>query len=221
MAEKFSGTRKHFWSDFSFVVDYIEDGDKILDFGCGNGRLLEILKNKNIDYFGVDVSEKLIEIAREKYGNENAIFQKISSLSSLAFLDNFFNAILSLAVFHHFPKKHSLKVAKELYRTTKPNGIVVVSVWNLWQTRFWKNIFGLDVIFKKIFQIGKYQGLGMKDIFIPFKNNNKQKIFYRYHHAYTQKDLENILTKAGFKIEKSLVINRKNIVVVGRKVSVF
>ena len=217
MSEKFSGTRKYFWGDFSFVADYAKDGDKILDLGCGNGRLTEILKEKNIEYFGVDVSRELIEIAKKNYEKESISFSKISDSSSLSFPNDFFNTIFSIAVFHHFPKNYAMKVARELFRVTKPGGVVVISAWNLWQKRFWKNIFGIDVIFKKFLRIGEYRGLGLKDIFISFKNNNKQNIFYRYHYAYTQKELENILIRVGFEIEKSLILNNKNIVIVGRK----
>lgn len=42
----------------------------LLDFGCGTGHLYEfILKNKldNIQYFGLDISEKFIHVAREKF----------------------------------------------------------------------------------------------------------------------------------------------------------
>ena len=67
MAEKFSGTRKNFWGDLEFIADYIETGDAILDYGCGNGRLLEILKDKKISYAGTDVSGKLIDLAKTKY----------------------------------------------------------------------------------------------------------------------------------------------------------
>ncbi|MDA3815328.1 MAG: class I SAM-dependent methyltransferase [Patescibacteria group bacterium] len=217
MSDKFSGTRKYFWGDFEFISSYVDNGDKVLDLGCGNGRLLEIFKNKNIEYFGLDVSRKLVNIAKGKYSGEKIKFDKISDSSSLSFSDSFFNVIFSIAVFHHFPRNYALKVAKELYRITKPGGVIVISAWNLWQKRFWKNIFGADVIWKKIFQVGEYQGLGLKDIFISFKNNNKQEIFNRYHYAYTQKELENILIEAGFEIEKSEVINKKNIIIIGRK----
>ncbi len=45
----------------------IVDGQKVLDLGCGNGRLLNVLQNKNIDYIGVDNSENLLLNAQNAY----------------------------------------------------------------------------------------------------------------------------------------------------------
>lgn len=48
----------------------------ILDFGCGTSHLLEFIKKnnyKNIDYSGLEISKKFIDIAKKKYPN-NAYF---------------------------------------------------------------------------------------------------------------------------------------------------
>ena len=44
-------------------------GEDVLDFGCGKGDLLGFMKEKgiSIQYCGIDVNEKLIEMARSKY----------------------------------------------------------------------------------------------------------------------------------------------------------
>jgi alkylated DNA repair protein alkB homolog 8 len=216
MADKFSNTRKHFWNDFDFILDYIENNDKILDFGCGNGRLLELLSSKKIEYFGVDISQKLIDLAKKKYQSEKANFQKISSLPTLSFPDNFFNLIFSISVFHHFPKSYAKTMANEIYRLTAPGGIVIISVWNLWQKRYLKYLLRPEFAWKKIFRVGKFKDLGWRDILIPFKNNQGE-VFYRFHHMFRKRELINIFEKAGFKIERSFILNRKNIVIVGRK----
>ncbi len=203
MAEKFSDTRKYFWKDFEFVLYYTSQDDKILDFGCGNGRFLEMLKDKRIEYFGVDISQKLINIAQEKYAKEGVNFQKLSSSPTLPFPDNFFNSVVSISVFHHFPKKHAEDMAKEIYRVTKPGGMIIISVWNLWQKRYWR--YWLNP-----------KNLWEKNINIPFKNNQGE-IFNRFHHMFSKGELKNLFKKAGFEIEKSFVLNKKNIVVIGRK----
>ncbi len=177
---------------------------------------LNDLKDKKIKYCGVDVSRKLIEIAKEKYQTEDTDFQKISSSSILPFPENFFNKIFSISVFHHFPQNYAKKMARELYRITKPKGIIIISVWNLWQKRYLKYLLCPKCILKKIFQISEYKNFSFKDIIIPFKNNQGE-IFNRYHRVFTKRDLKKIFEKAGFKIEKIFVLNKKNIVLIGKK----
>ncbi len=216
MADKFSQTRSFFWDDLAFISDYIEDGDTLLDYGCGNGRFLEIIKNKKINYIGVDISRNLIELAKAKYPERKESFLKISSQDSLAFSDNFFNKIISIAVFHHFPVKYAKKKAKELYRLTKPGGTVVITVWNLWQKKYWKNFFDISALMSKATRFGECSGFGLKDIFVPFRNNNDE-IFKRYHHMYNKKELEDIFVKAGFEIESCFLVRNKNLVLIAKK----
>ena len=205
MADKFSETRKFPWSDLAFISDYVRVGDNILDYGCGNGRLLEILKNKNISYVGADVSRKLIEAARTRYQSRE--FIKISSQGSLPFPDNSFNEVISVAVFHHFPPEYAGKMAGEIFRVAKPGGKIIITAWNLWQRRFWKYIFDARKLFKKE---------DWRDISIPFENNQGE-IFDRYHHVYTKRELEKIFSRAGFRVEKSFVSAKGNIIVIAEK----
>ena len=75
---------------------------KILDLGCGNGRLFSMLKDKNVKYVGIDSSDELIKIAKDRYQGENLKFLVVEALM-LPFPDNSFNKIFSVAVLHHLP----------------------------------------------------------------------------------------------------------------------
>lgn len=241
MSDKFSETRKYFWRGLEFIANYAKNGDKILDFGCGNGRLLELFKDKDIEYLGLDVSQKLIDKAREKYQNDKYIFQKISNSDSLsrskimldyttdirntqddkeedlvrdlALPENSFNAIFSVAVFHHLPSRNlRFKIAEELFRVLKPEGIIVITVWNLWQKKYIKNIFlnWKDKI------LGK-SDLDWNDCYISFSDNGKKNKFQRFHHAFTKRELKKIFAKAGFKIEKCEIIDKRNVLLTAKK----
>lgn len=49
-AEKFSGTRKRHWPEFDHIIEYIKKSFptkkqlRILELGCGDGRLLGVLE---------------------------------------------------------------------------------------------------------------------------------------------------------------------------------
>lgn len=221
VAEKFSKTRSFMWRDLGFIRNMVCQEDKVLDFGCGNGRLAGFLEGNYRKYVGVDVSGKLINFAKQRYSNEKTEFIKIfptkpslgeiaalsgkfkktsSFFNRLPFGDNYFDVIFSIAVFHHLPsKKFRLEIVKELRRVLKPGGKIVVSVWNLWQKRFWK--YHLKAIEGKLL---RKSGLDWRDIYIPFRAGDK--IFHRYHHAFSIKELERLLIDSHFNI----IENRKN-----------
>ena len=50
-----------------FLFDRLKEGDKVLDLGCGNGRFYDFFKKRKVDYVGIDNSERMIEIAKEKH----------------------------------------------------------------------------------------------------------------------------------------------------------
>lgn len=210
VADKFSQTRGHFWRGLEFVADYVRDGDNILDFGCGNGRLLEIIGEKKINYIGVDVSRNLIDIAKSEHPGYN--FLKIASSGSLAFSTGYFNVVYSIAVFHHIPsRKLRREIAKELCRVMVPGGRIIITVWNLWQPKYIKNIF-----FNWIGKVAGKSKLDWNDCYITFKNNQGE-IFKRYHRAFTRKELKKLFNSAGFEIEKCEALNGRNIILIAKK----
>ncbi|MFC1644412.1 methyltransferase domain-containing protein [Patescibacteria group bacterium] len=211
ISEKFSQTRNRFWGELESIKDYVKDGDNVLDYGCGNGRLLELFLDKEIEYIGADISGNLIEFARRKY--ENREFVKLDpSQEILPFSDEYFNSVYSIAVFHHIPSgEFRLKLARELFRSVKSGGRIVVTAWNLWQPRYKKEIY--KNWFRKM--IGK-SDLDWNDCYISFTDNEGKK-FNRFHHAFTVGDLRNLFSKAGFKIEKCEVVDGRNVVLIGKK----
>jgi tRNA (uracil-5-)-methyltransferase TRM9 len=224
ISQKFSQTRKHFWRGLEFIGDYVKAGDTVLDYGCGNGRLLELLEENSAEYYGVDISQSLIDFAKQKYESDNVKFFKLKTgtvselssgtpeLSSEELEDNFFNVVYSIAVFHHFPsKKYRQAIARELFDKTKKGGRIVVTVWYLFQERYFGNILKN--------WLGKSLGkskLDWNDCEISFTDNQGKK-FQRFHHAFTKNELQKLFQTAGFEIEKCEVVNKRNILLVGRK----
>lgn len=214
IADHFSMTRSFIWKDLKPLAQYVFKGDKVLDIGCGNGRLLQLFEDKNIDYIGVDGSEKLIEIAKKKY--PKAKFKRGNALD-LLFPNNYFDKIYSIAVLHHIPSKDfRLQFLLEAKRVLKPEGLLIGSVWNLWPRPFFRKLF-LRYTFLRL--IGKSK-LDFKDVFYPWKNQEGAVTVQRYVHAFDKKELGRLTKKAGFKLKKLWVFKkdqRSNIFLVAEK----
>lgn len=101
----------------------LRDGDSILDVACGNGTLLRTLSKKaSAHAFGVDLSEKMIASARERY--PNCTFA-VSSCAPLPFKTESMDIITVSCAFHHFEDPHAF--SDECMRTLKKNGMVYMA----------------------------------------------------------------------------------------------
>ena len=162
----------------------------ILDIGCGNGRLLEGLQD-SMKYTGIDVSAKLIEIAKKKYPSREASFKVFDGIR-LPFKDASFSHVYMLYTFHHFPKPLQQKFINECKRVVKPGGEVVVTIWHLWRKPFlWYLLASLS---KKMIS----RKFDLFDIYIPWKNKDGEIQGKRYFHMFRKHELEKLFINAGF-----------------------
>ncbi len=109
----------------------LRPGWQVLDAGTGTG-LLALLGaprvGKSGKMIGIDASEKMLEIAREKaaqFGFTQCEF-RVGDLEPLDFTDAQFNACLSQFALHYADAEKSLR---ELQRVLMPGGTLVLQVW--------------------------------------------------------------------------------------------
>jgi len=197
LAENYDRTRSFISEDIKKLAELVQAKEKILDSGCANGRLYEILKEKKIDYYGIDISENLIKIAQNKY--PEAKFQVANALN-LPFQDNFFDKVFSISVLHNIPSKEfKIQYLQEIKRVLKPNGFLILRVWDFWKRREGWQIFLKYTLLKLI---GKSK-LDFFDIFLPWKNSNGNILVQRYFHCFKKKGIEKLIKEVGFKIKES------------------
>lgn len=212
IASDFSSTRRFVWKGLEPLYHYASSGDKVLDLGCGNGRLLQIFRDIDISYTGIDSSDKLIEIAKKTYPNSTFL---VADALHLPFTTNNFDKIYSVAVLHHIPSENlRLEFLKGIKRVLHPGGSVILTVWDLWRGRGWK--LNLKYGLLKILGLSK---LDFKDVFVPWRKKHK-----RYVHCFTKKELVKLVEKAGFKVRDVGFLEMKeggerNIYIVAKKQS--
>jgi len=98
---------------------------RALEIGCGPGRLLKPMSRDFGEIHGVDVSDEMIRLAREKLrGTPHAHAHATDGASLAMFADESFEVVYSYAVFQHIPSKEVvLEYLRETHRVLKPGGI--------------------------------------------------------------------------------------------------
>jgi SAM-dependent methyltransferase len=100
--------------------------DAALEIGCGPGRLMRPLSRHFKEIHGVDVSDSMIALARQRLRHTPNAFPHHSSGSDLSlFPGGQFDFVFSYAVFQHIPSREVVfQYLREARRVLKPLGIV-------------------------------------------------------------------------------------------------
>lgn len=89
---------------------------KILDLGCGTGRLLDFATH------GIDFSDEMLKIASEKHPNK---ILKEGEITNIPFDDEYFNCIFCFHVIMHQDKSSMDSFLAEASKKLKENGILI------------------------------------------------------------------------------------------------
>lgn len=107
----------------------IEDGDYILDAGCGTGYLiLEILKSnkRDLKIEGVDASSQMLRYAKKRCSRFPNVSIKQADLNkTILYQNEYFDKIVSCNVVYSLNNPED--VFKEFYRVLKKGGILVIA----------------------------------------------------------------------------------------------
>lgn len=114
--------------NFHKLDELIDKDARILDYGCGYGRVSNILYEhgyKNIT--GIDFSESMIAKARNLYPDFNFKFNLLKSLP-LAYADEEFDAVILFAVLTCIPdNQNQIQLIQEIQRVLKKQGLLYIS----------------------------------------------------------------------------------------------
>jgi len=160
-------------------------GMRILDVGCGTGSQLELYLRYQCDLSGVDRSPSMLEMARQRLGNNAQL--ELGDASHLPYEDRKFDLVIVMLTLHEMPPTTRPRVMEEIKRVVKDDGHILL----------------ID------FHTGPYQmlqGWVAKGIILVAEIAAGREHFRNYRNFMAHGGLTSLIERHGLKVEKQQVL---------------
>ncbi|MCD6589772.1 class I SAM-dependent methyltransferase, partial [Candidatus Woesearchaeota archaeon] len=125
------------------INKYIANGSRVLDVGCGTGRLLIELARKKCRVTGLDISKSMLSIARKKLRKEGIKAELINKDITKFKKPACFDAILILGnTWEQIPPSERDIALRNIYESLKPRGVLLLNTESIFypELKTWSKI---------------------------------------------------------------------------------
>ena len=137
-------TREETFKQRLIAESGIEDGDRVLDLGCGTGTLALLLKDAapGAEVVGLDGDPKILNIAQAKAETADVDIAFDTGMSiELPYADASFDRVFSTLFFHHLTRDDKIRTLNEVFRVLKSGGEFHAGDWGKAQNGLMRGLF--------------------------------------------------------------------------------
>jgi tRNA (uracil-5-)-methyltransferase TRM9 len=209
-ASHFSATRHPFQPGLERILPYVPDFCRLLDVGCGNGRLALWLekKQKKVEYLGIDSAMELLNFARKS--TERTEFVKARFLQLDVTQEDWasrlpsreFDVVAMISVLHHVPSYElRLRIFRDVADLLPKGGVFLLTTWQfLTSQRMRKKIVPWDVVGIDASKVEE------GDYLLDWRGGG---LGYRYCHFIDEGELSKLAREAGFRVLETFYADGK------------
>jgi SAM-dependent methyltransferase len=126
----------------------VGDPGPICDLGCGPGHVARFLSEQGAHVLGMDLSPRMIELARQLNGG---IAFQVGNMAALDVADASWGGIVAFYSIIHLPRTQIASVLREFWRVLRPGGEVLLAFHIGDEVRhldaLWEQPISLDFLF--------------------------------------------------------------------------
>lgn len=124
---KFRGPSEQISKQQNAFLQYFEGCHNVLDIGCGRGEFIELLNSHNIDSYGIDIDENMVEYCSSKGLNVH-LEDAIVHLSKTP--DDSLDGIFIDQVVEHLEPNYLITLLKMCHKKLKTNSYLIAETVN-------------------------------------------------------------------------------------------
>jgi demethylmenaquinone methyltransferase/2-methoxy-6-polyprenyl-1,4-benzoquinol methylase len=113
------------------IASLVKEGERVLDIGCGTGELALMMAERGAYVVGFDVSEGMLEVAREKASSRNLGERLRLEQLGVAEMDKFggesFDKVTAILVFSELSREEQMLALRESYRILRRGGQLIIA----------------------------------------------------------------------------------------------
>jgi SAM-dependent methyltransferase len=109
-------------------LEILADRQPVLEFGCGRGEFLDLLRDRGLAYMGVDLDAGMVERCHEKGHTQVAHEDGLEYMEGLA--DGSLGAVFSAQVIEHLPYEQLLRLLALARAKLADDGVLIAETVN-------------------------------------------------------------------------------------------
>jgi ubiquinone/menaquinone biosynthesis C-methylase UbiE len=114
--------RGRVWGGTVHHLPPLDEGTRVLELGCGNGKTFSALAEKKCDVVGIDFSSSAAILCRSLSPKNEYGEIALSDVSYLPFRDASFDCVIAFHVIGHLPESGRIRCALESVRVLRTGG---------------------------------------------------------------------------------------------------
>jgi hypothetical protein len=109
-------------------LDILDGREPVLEFGCGRGEFLDVLRDAGVQYLGVDLDQGMVDRCHEKGHKQVVHADGLEYLEGLD--DHSLGAIFSAQVIEHLPYEELLRLLASSRTKLRDDGLLIMETVN-------------------------------------------------------------------------------------------